>query len=416
MVMQLFEKNAEAKLVEALNSVNDPSGWNAVHFHLGDLMEQFKSEYQVRIAVNLISDLLKNFDGGIFVLADLSIIVVCYGLEKTLQNKLIFQLRYLYMEDPLAYDEQGQESASFYTAYDLKEQWQDFLELSTRRMALSTRKVGSARAEKIVAAMIEKRAPAPEIPEKKGEFSASRLANLERELQHVGIGKVIRRQPVCAAQAGLPVRKVFDELYVHMAQLREVMKADVDFVSNRWLFRYLTQLLDARMLDYLRSEHDQYLASAVSININTETLLSEKFQQFDQALPAAGKAGIVLEVPVVDAFVDMAGFNIARKEMQKLGYRICLDGVTPDSFNHIQREKLGVDLIKVQWNPAQLSEIDSPQRRDMAEAVRATNPSRVILCRCDNKQAIDFGQSIGIALFQGRYIDLLVNPSGEVKN
>ncbi len=419
MVMQLFQRNAEAKLVEALNSVTDPSGWHAIHFHLSELMEQFKSEYQVKIAVNLINDLLKNFDGGVFVLQDTSIILVCYGLEKTLQNKIIFQLRYLYMDDPLAYTDSGEENPEFCTCYDLQRDWQSFLDLSTRRMALTMRRPVGARAEKIAAAMEEAGAPLPVaeaqvVAVARAGFTASRLGNLERELQHVPLGKVIRTQPVCAAQMGLPVRKVFDELYVHITQLSEVLKAEVDFLSNRWLFRYLTQLLDARMLEFLKSERDQYLAKPVSINLNVETLLSERFQQFDQTLSRASKAGIVLEVPVVDVFMDMAGFHVARKEMQALGYRICLDGVTADSFNHIQREKLGVDLVKVQWH-ANLMEAGQ-QRQNMVDAVRANAASRVILCRCDNKQAIDYGQSIGIALFQGRYIDSVVNPSSMTEN
>jgi hypothetical protein len=418
MVMQIFQRNAEVKLVEALNSVTDPSGWHAIHFQLSELMEQFKSEYQVKIAVNLINDLLKNFDGGVFVLNDSSIIVVCYGLEKTLQNKLIFQLRYLYMDDPLAYTDTGQENPDFCTTYDLQKDWQTFLDLATRRMALTMRRPGSPRAEKIAQAIAENIPPAEQlhtlVAPVRENLSASRMAHMERDLQHVGIGKVIRSQPVCAAQSGLPIRKVFDELYVHMSQLSEVLKADVDFLSNRWLFRYLTQMLDIRMLEFLRSERDVYLSKPVSININVETLLSENFQQFDQSLSAANKVGIVLEVPVVDAFADMTGFKIAVREMQKLGYRMCLDGVTAESFNHIQREKLGVDLVKVQWNARSAEGIEG--RQDMAKAVAINGSSRVILCRCDDRHAIEFGQSIGIALFQGRYIDSQLNPSVKSDN
>jgi len=417
MVMQIFQRNAEVKLVEALNSVTDPTGWHAIHFHLSDLMEQFKSEYQVKIAVNLINDLLKNFDGGVFVLQDMSIIVVCYGLEKTLQNKLVFQLRYLYMDDALAYTDAGQENPDFCQSYDLKEDWQNFLDLATRRMALTMRKPTSARAERIASAIAEAGGEKPAAPVSeptapraaKNTISGSSLAQLERDLQLVDMKRVIRSQPICAAQAGLPVRKVFDELYVHIPELRSNFTAELDFLSNRWLFRYFTQMIDVRMLDFLRAEREKYLQSPVSININVETLLSEKFQQFDQSLSPASKVGIVLEVPVVDAFADMTGFALARKEMQSLGYRICLDGVTADSLNHIQREKLNVDLVKVQWH-ANLAE-SGERRQDMIKAVVTNGSSRVILCRCDNKAAIDFGQSIGIALFQGRYIDSLVNPS-----
>lgn len=415
--MQLFGRNAEVKLVEALNSVSDPSGWYALHFHLDELMEQFRSEYQVKIAVNLINDLLKNFDGGIFVLADSSIIVIAYGLEKALQNKLIFQLRYLYMDDPLAYNDDGQENAGFCTAYDLKREWHQFFDLSTRRMALTVRKPAGSRAEKIEQTIVEKQLAAPMTAAafNSNAFSGARLASIEHELPRLAVASVIRRQPICAMQSGLPPRKLFDELYVNIAHLREVMKADVDFLSNRWLFRYLTQILDVQVLNHIRQEPGTYLSSPISINLNIETLLSDTFQQFDQSLKPGSKSGIVLEVPVVDAFADMTGFTLARKEMQKLGYRICLDGVTGDSFNHIQRERLGVDLVKVQWN-VNLSEAGSKESQDMASAVKVTGANRIILCRCDNKTAIDFGHSVGIALFQGRYVDSVVNPAATMHN
>lgn len=421
MVMQLFSKGSEVKLVEALNSVSDPSGWYAVHFHLSDLMEQFRSEYQIKITVNLINDLLKNFDGGIFVMQDTSIIVVCYGLEKALQNKLIFQLRYLYMDDPLAYTEDGQENSAFCTSYDLKKDWQSFMDLSTRRMAMTVRRTATPREQRIEEQLVAHQEPvaapvsAYKTKEADSVFSAARLAGLEHELMTVSLDHIARRQTVCAVQFGLPPKKVFDELYVHIAQLRESLKANVDFLSNRWLFRYLTQLLDVKMLQHVQKETAQFMASPVSLNLHVETLLSSAFHAFDQSLPAGSKAGIVLEVPVVDAFADMTGFQLARKEMQKLGYRICLDGVTSDSLNHIRRERLGVDLVKVQWN-MNLSEAGSDEQKDMMEAVKVTGAKRIILCRCDNKTAIDFGHSVGIALFQGRYVDSLINPSNGMDN
>ena len=46
--------------------------------------------------------------------------------KKTLRSKLIFQLRYLYMDDPLAYGEAGQENPGFCTTYDMKRQWREF--------------------------------------------------------------------------------------------------------------------------------------------------------------------------------------------------------------------------------------------------------------------------------------------------
>jgi hypothetical protein len=40
--------------------------------------------------------------------------------------------------------------------------------------------------------------------------------------------------------------------------------------------------------------------------------------------------------------------------------------------------------------------------------VRRCGPARIVLCRCDSQEAIDFGQSVDITLFQGRHVETLI--------
>ena len=111
----------------------------------------------------------------------------------------------------------------------------------------------------------------------------------------------------------------------------------------------------------------------------------------------------------------MTGFLLARAEVQKLGYRICLDGLSTESFASINREKLGADLVKVQWNAETGFKHQGKPRNGRRRAGNGQQ-IRVILCRCDNRAAIEYGQAMGISLFQGRYIDGLLNPSAKVEN
>lgn len=421
MSISVVLKSGEAKLMEALNALSDPFGWHAIHFHLSDLLEQYQSEYQIKIAVNLIHDLLKTHDGGIFLLSDNSIMVLSHGMEKPLLSKLVFQLRYLYLDDPLAYSDDGQENPAFCTTYDLSRSWQELVEFCSRRMAMTAR-----------------RAPAPvshgprlsseqEIPARNDNaaedssrrstgLSALRLANIERDLQHADIARVIRRQPVCAVTAAMQIRPVFSELYIHIAHLRQMLKVDADFLSNRWLFKYLTHALDERMMELIRRHPADFSDSPVSLNLNVETLLSSKFAEFNASIKPALRVSMVIEVPVVDVFADMAAFMLAKNEVQKMGYRVCLDGLTTESFININREKLGLDLIKVQWNADAKSDITTDENQKLLEAVRITGSNRVILCRCDNRQAVEYGHALGISLFQGRYLDNLINPNAKVAN
>jgi hypothetical protein len=413
--MQLTMKNAEVKLMESLSTIHVPSGWRACHFHLNKLLEQYQSEYQSKIAVNLIHDLLVEYEGGIFLFADQSIVVLCSQLDKLVQNKLIFQLRYLYMDDPLAYTDDGQENPEFCTVYDLGRDWQEFFEWASRRMALSVRK-NPASERPAVKAHVEgsPQKPADGLP---AGLSVSVLANIERDLQHADLSRVIRKQPVCAVLPGNGgVRRVFDELYIHIAHLRQMLRVDVDFFSNRWLFKYLTQILDRRMIALIKSHPGRFLEHPISLNLNVETLLSPAFADFDAGLKDSTKISMVIEVPAVDIFADTNAFMLARGEAQKLGYRVCLDGLTTESFLHIDREKLGLNLIKVQWNADPKVELGSEQNRALAAAITRCGTNRIILCRCDNRAAVEYGQALGISLFQGRYIDSLLDPEAKVQN
>ena len=192
--------------------------------------------------------------------------------------------------------------------------------------------------------------PQPAKAEVKEDLSASKLAAIERDIARADLASVLRRQPVCAVLPNMRVKHVFDELYIHIAHLRQTLKAEVDFLSNRWLFKYLTHILDDRMMDIIRRHPARYLGTPISLNLNVETLLSAHFAKFDAAILPAARVSIVIEVPVVDVFADMTAFLLARSEVQKLGYRVCLDGLTTASFTSINREKLGADLVKVQWN------------------------------------------------------------------
>ncbi|MFO0110567.1 MAG: hypothetical protein ACK52W_08555, partial [Alphaproteobacteria bacterium] len=189
---------------------------------------------------------------------------------------------------------------------------------------------------------------------------------------------------------------------------------DVDLLSNRWLFKYLTQTLDVRMLDLIRKESATYLISPLSLNLNVPTLLSEHFTAFDANIKPGMKVSIVIELQIADVFADMAAYLTARDTVQKLGYRICLDGVTDLSFPQIDRQRLGFDLVKLQWNAE--TEAKGEQGKRLKDAIRTCGTNRVIMTRCDNELAIRYGQSIGLSLFQGRYLDGQVNPKSVVQN
>jgi len=154
----------------------------------------------------------------------------------------------------------------------------------------------------------------------------------------------------------------------------------------------------------------------LSLNFNIETILSKKFIEFDATIKPIIKVPVVVEVQIGDVFSDIAGFTAARNILERLGYKICLDGVTGFSMLHIDRERLGVDLIKLQWNADIEGDANKVENRPLKRSIETAGNGRIILCRCDTRQAVSYGQAMGINLFQGRYIDRIVNPNQKVEN
>lgn len=421
--MKTITRDAEVKLVEALSDVHDAKDrWIVVCFAFSRLNDRARSDYQLKIIVNLIKDLTGQHESTLFMCDDSTLYLMIEGASKALIDKMIFQLRYLLMDDPLAYTPDGEENKDFCRVFDLSRSWQDVMDISKARLTKRIKGAsgmvqggGSGKSE-LRALPDDHKSSAQKHSGGSKVMNATNLAHIERDLSNADLSKVLRRQPICAAVPDTMVRRVFDELYINIGHLRKMLGVEVDLLSNRWLFKYLTQILDDRMLNLLERSPTRYLDNPISLNLNILTLLSDEFGKFDASIKPAVKFSIVIEIQLSDVFSDMAAFLAAKSYVQKLGYRVCLDGVTDLSFTQIDRKKLGFDLIKLQWNADIHTDTTSDANQELNAAIKACGANRVILTRCDNRQAIDYGQAMGISLFQGRYLDGLINPKSTIEN
>ncbi|MCB2081782.1 MAG: EAL domain-containing protein, partial [Rickettsiales bacterium] len=186
--------------------------------------------------------------------------------------------------------------------------------------------------------------------------------------------------------------------------------------SNYWLFRHLTMVLDQYVLKTLAMRAALYFEKPVSINLNVRSILSENFFHFHDTISKKKKPSLVVEVDVADVFANMRSFGEARDTLHELGYRLCLDGLNSLSFLQISRESLGFDLAKLQWNADFPDRLNSQENKRLSEAIQTCGPNRLILCRAETKQAIEYGRQLGISVFQGRYVDSELDPDARIVN
>src|SRR6185312_6088173 len=229
-------------------------------------------------------------------------------------------------------------------------------------------------------------------------LSPARLGELVDLLSRADLSNMMRRQPVCSLYRDEPPKPMFNELYISIDELRDVVMPDYDVARDRWLFQHLTQTLDARMLHLLRSNDDRALDAAYSVNINVAT-----------------RGTIVFELQMIDIFADPGAYLFARDFVKERGYRICLDGVTDLTAPVIDREQLGLDLVKIIWRPEMIASGSARRIKALHAQIARLGRSRTILCRCGTEEAVRVGQELGISLFQGRHIDQLLAAAGATR-
>lgn len=376
-------------------------GWRAVVLNLSHLRPDANRAGQIRIAGNTFQASVQQFDGQIFVLHHGDIAFLCKDADGAALDAAIAKIRSLFSDDPLASKVEDPRIGSFATAYDLERDYEKFvtyvrqvvLEEDRRQKRLS-----------MVAGNSQKDQRQPMDPQG--------LVELMATIGHADLTNVLRRQSVCSIVSGEAPKPIYRELYISIPDLRDTFMPRREIASDRWLFQYLTQTLDRRVLAILTHTADPTLTHSYSVNLNVSTLLSPEFQNFDQSLRPGTRGSITIELEKVDIFNDLGAYMFARDYAHERGYRICLDGATALTLPFIDRDRLGIDLVKVFWT----NDINGKQRSGRAsevrDAIERIGKSRIILAHCADAEAIQFGLDCGVRLFQGRYVDRLLTGSG----
>ncbi len=366
-------------------------GRQAVHVHLSRLRPHNRRGHHMRIAGAAFDRLVKSFEGGLFRMANGDLVFLARGAGVSDIDEAILRLWFLFSDDPLVSEEVDGEDR-FCTWYDLERDYPRLLVLA-RRLAQGRREA----------------APAPAVvgAPKSRPLELRHLAEVERVAAAADLANLLRRQPVCFIEPGPAPRALFHEIYVSIADLRDAVLPGVDLASDRWLFQHLTQTLDQRVLALLMRDGIG-VAGGFSLNLNLATVLAPEFMQFDAAMRGRADGSITVELQQLDMFADLSSYRFARDFLKDRGYRLCLDGADPLILSMFDHARLGLDLVKLRWQKGMSEDLAGERLDELKDIVAAIGRDRVILCRCDGETAEHFGQSLGIAMFQGRHVDALL--------
>lgn len=375
-------------------------GHRAVHIHLSRMKPFHRRDYHIRVATNTFESYVKLYVGRIFVLTNNDLIFVWKDKSIADVEPAVDTLRYLFRDDPLSQDDS--EETGFCTWYNLNTEFQEFLLLCQHL---------DERAKKLQKSSNMRSAIQREKDDHTlGPITAENLAELEETIHTADLSEHIRQQPVCvfAHGASKELHPVFDEFFVSISDLRNALMPNIDLASNRWLFQHMTETLDKRMLNYLCKRTFKTHASSFSINLNLGTLTSKDFDKFDETVRRNWPGNVIIELNQVDLFSNLETYLSLRDDFHERGYRILVDNLTVEALSFVDRKRLKADFIKVAWREEMTDNVIRKKYSEMDNLVKNSGRERVILCRCDSPTAIKFGQSLGITLFQGRYIDNMI--------
>ena len=112
-----------------------------------------------------------------------------------------------------------------------------------------------------------------------------------------------------------------------------------------------------------------------------------------------------------DILSNLSSYLLVRELMQDKGYRVCLDWMPLDALHVLHRDRLGIDITKLAWSPELINGGEEVHRM-LRGLVEKEGKEKLILIQCDTREAIEFGRSIGIRKFQGRFVEFLMTEDG----
>lgn len=386
--------------------------FRVLYFDTRKLDSQLLKPIQRQALIETFETVVKKCGGEIFGLPNEDIIIFYHRKCQDEVYACLVKVRFMFHDDPVIRNAESLEQVGFVRIYDLSKDVESFKFAVKDSMKVENHSLIGGNSER---AKVDPRVrPEPSLSafnstavKLRKQLTPDMLAKVQKILAVADFSSLMRRQAVCAVIGKSPPQRVFEEVYVSIPDLRETLLPDVDLTADPWLFLSLSETLDKRVLETVSRHDDGSLSGNFSLNINVSTILSDEFLEFDDNISASMRPTIILELQLVDIFSDIKAFILAKAFAQARGYKICIDGITVDKLKYLNRTNLNCDLMKIIWHPTFMDVIH--EDKHFMDYINKAERAKMILCRIDDPQAVEVGNSLGINLYQGRYVQRMLN-------
>jgi len=236
----------------------------------------------------------------------------------------------------------------------------------------------------------------------RGPLTAWSTNQIEKLIKEIDLCHFIRSQSIYEYQPDKSWRQLIDETFVGLDEVRLKFFPHIDVSEPKHLFLELCQLLDRSLLETLTLNYDSVSDLTLNLNLSLHTVLGMEFAQFTHRVPRANRARIGFEIHCGDLMQDFTQTLNAIGTLRQEGYKVSIDGITPDMLAYFHFERFDVDFIKIN---ASKNYAASLKYQTIREGIAKAPREKLVFFHCDSEQALTAGLDLGVRKFQGWLID-----------
>ena len=374
---------SEKYLLSALDRIaKNPNGYAVLYISTSKLKPKHRHPKFLKILEKFFDGVVGSSKGVVFPLCNGDFAILGRDFTQADVDKAVDKLKDGMTSDPILY---GKNGSDFATVFVFPDNYSVFYNY--------------------VLNLIESNNPHNQIEEPEPEkrpLEAGEVDNVLEVLEQIDISELVKRQSVVKVAGANQFKVDFQEFFVAVKDLNQLFD-NVDLQESRWLYFYMLQNLDKRVLQSFFSANLKQWPMEIGINLNMQSVYSQEFINFAKQFLQQGRK-IVVEVQLIDVFNNLPLYFEVKEVLSRGGHKILIDGVSTSSLKLLNLKSLNPDMIKIFWEP--LWEF-APESEEVKNAVALLGRENVVLAKCDSAQALSWGLKHGIANFQGPFMDNL---------
>lgn len=369
---------SEKYLLTALGRVaKNALGYAVLYINISKLKPKNRHPEFVKIIAMLFESIIGAAKGSMYILSNGDIAILSKNITPSEIDEAVKKLRAGLAADPVL----SHDSRDFALVYSFPRDFFSFY----------------GKIEKMV--QENKEAETEELPVKE-PIEAEDMDKIISTLDDIDMAELVKRQSVMRVHNN-EFTDLMQEFFVAVKDLSRYFGDNKDLVANRWLFQYLTQVLDKKTLAAFASAEITEWPEKISLNLNLSSVFSKEFVEFAKNFLKPAQQ-IIVEVQMMDILNNLNLYHEVKDILHKGGHKLLIDSLSPASLSMLNLDKLAPDMIKIFWEPLLVYDTDN---QSLKNAVEYMKPENVILAKCDGSEAMRWGLSYGLNTFQGPYID-----------